>query len=46
MCGSDAEYIRYTQFSGNHPYCDKHAKLERDFGQCDYQYFMWMKIKR
>jgi hypothetical protein len=23
--------MRYTQFAGNHPFCDKHAELETDF---------------
>jgi hypothetical protein len=27
--------MRYTQFAGNHPFCDKHAELETDFGSED-----------
>ena len=32
--------MRYTQFAGNHPFCDKHAELESDFNDGD-----WEKIK-
>lgn len=42
-CDRDADWIRSTQFAGDHPYCDKHARLESDWGQGDsYQY--WVKI--
>jgi hypothetical protein len=27
--------MRYTQFAGNHPFCDKHAELETDFNDGD-----------
>lgn len=30
-CKNPVNYIRYTQFAGNHPFCDKHAKKEKDF---------------
>jgi hypothetical protein len=32
--------MRYTQFAGDHPFCDKHAELESDFNDGD-----WEKIK-
>jgi hypothetical protein len=32
--------MRYTQFAGNHPFCDKHAELESDFNDGD-----WERIK-
>ena len=33
-------WMRYTQFAGNHLFCDKHAELETDFNDGD-----WEKIK-
>ena len=35
VCGEPATWMRYTQFAGNHPFCDKHAELETDFGSDD-----------
>ncbi|CAB4170472.1 hypothetical protein UFOVP908_65 [uncultured Caudovirales phage] len=29
--------MRYTQFAGNHPFCDKHAELETDFEDGDWE---------
>ena len=34
-CDKLATWMRYTQFAGNHPFCDKHAELETDFGSED-----------
>lgn len=34
-CGSLAKYVRSTQFAGDHPYCEMHAKEESDFMQED-----------
>jgi len=34
--------MRYTQFAGNHPFCDKHAELETDFGSDDVD---WENLK-
>lgn len=34
-------YIRHTQFSGSHLYCEKHAKLEKDFNVNDPSYRNW-----
>lgn len=30
-CDKPATWMRYTQFAGNHPFCDKHAEMETDF---------------
>ena len=35
ICNEPATWMRYTQFAGNHPFCDKHAELETDFGSED-----------
>lgn len=40
-CNKPAEWVRRTQFSGNHPYCDEHARQESDFGKEDNSYFYW-----
>jgi len=42
-CGKPADWIRHTQFSGDHPYCEEHAKAESDFGQED-SYTYWENI--
>ena len=39
-CDKPATWMRYTQFAGNHPFCDKHAELESDFNDGD-----WERIK-
>lgn len=31
-CFEDAAWVRSTQFSGVHPFCDKHAREEKNFG--------------
>lgn len=41
-CGEPAVWVRATQFAGDHPYCEKHAKEEKDFG-CDDSYAYWYK---
>jgi hypothetical protein len=43
-CQAPAEWIRNTQFSGKHHYCDRHARLEKDFNTTDSDYFVWVKI--
>jgi hypothetical protein len=43
LCDKDAEHIRSTQFAGDHPYCDEHARMEDDFGQDD-SYAFWIKV--
>ena len=40
-CNKPAEWVRRTQFSGKHPYCDEHARQESDFGNEDSSYFYW-----
>jgi hypothetical protein len=42
-CGADAVWVRVTQFAGEHPYCDKHAREEEDFEQDD-SYAFWTRI--
>jgi hypothetical protein len=44
MCEKEAEWIRSTQFAGNHPFCDEHARLEEGFMQND-SYEYWYNIK-
>lgn len=43
-CDERATWMRSTQFAGDHPYCEKHAKLEKDFGEND-SYGFWYEIK-
>jgi hypothetical protein len=43
LCGEPAEWVRYTQFSGNHPYCEACAKKEKDFPEGDGSYSSWDK---
>ena len=41
-CDKTAVWTRHTQFAGDHPYCDEHARLEKDFGEDD-SYTFWSK---
>jgi hypothetical protein len=34
-CHGIATWIRHTQFAGDHPFCDSHARIQPDFGNCD-----------
>lgn len=43
-CDKDAEWVRSTQFAGDHPYCDEHARKENDFGEND-SYAYWVELK-
>ena len=43
-CGSPATWVRSTQFAGEHPYCEEHAKKEPDFGEND-SYTFWYEVK-
>jgi len=45
-CTQPATWVRHTQFSGDHPFCEEHARQEKDFGQEDPSYFYWRKITR
>jgi hypothetical protein len=40
MCDEPAVCIRHTQFAGDHPFCEDHAKMEEDFGVND-SYAYW-----
>jgi hypothetical protein len=42
-CAEPATWMRCTQFAGNHPYCEDHAKLEADFNDND-SYLFWERI--
>lgn len=44
VCGADEEWTRHTQFAGDHPYCEHHAKKEDDFGEDD-SYTFWSSKK-
>ena len=39
-CVEKASWIRFTQFAGDHPFCDLHALMEEDFGESD-SYSFW-----
>jgi hypothetical protein len=43
ICGDPAVYIRYTQFAGDHPLCEKHAQEDKDF-MIETSYTSWEKI--
>jgi endogenous inhibitor of DNA gyrase (YacG/DUF329 family) len=43
-CGKPANWIRHTQFAGDHPYCDEHARMEKDFDDMDDSYAYWSKV--
>ncbi len=45
MCQSIAVWVRSTQFSGDHLFCDTCARKEENFGERDSSYFFWEKIK-
>lgn len=38
--------MRWTQFSGNHPFCDEHARQEANFGKEDPSYYFWTEYPR
>lgn len=41
VCKKPTEWVRCTQFSGEHPFCNVHARKERDFGENNASYFCW-----
>jgi len=43
-CDKPACWVRMTQFAGNHPFCDEHARKEENFGKEDPSYFFWKKL--
>lgn len=44
MCSEPATWVRSTQFAGDHPFCEEHAKQEDDFNEND-SYTFWYEIK-
>ena len=44
-CEKEAKWMRSTQFSGDFPYCAKHARAEEDFMKND-SYEFWYRIKQ
>jgi hypothetical protein len=44
MCDKPTDWIRSTQFAGNHPFCDEHARQEQGFGESD-SYEYWYEVK-
>ena len=44
-CGKPAQWVRSTQFAGDHPYCEEHAREEDDFGEDD-SYTYWYKYTK
>lgn len=43
-CNKPAKWIRSTQFAGDHPYCEEHAREEKDFQEND-SYAYWYRIE-
>ncbi len=39
-CGKEADWVRYTQFAGDHPFCDECARKEVDFLE-ENSYHFW-----
>jgi endogenous inhibitor of DNA gyrase (YacG/DUF329 family) len=44
VCDKPATWTRATQFAGNHPFCEEHAREEVDFQDND-SYIYWTKEK-
>ena len=42
-CNKPADWVRSTQFAGEHPYCKEHAEKESDFGEDD-SYTYWYEV--
>jgi hypothetical protein len=45
LCEEPATWERCTQFAGNHPYCEKHAIMESDFGTDDQDTY-WIQLRK
>jgi hypothetical protein len=45
-CSVLAAWVRQTQFSGHHFFCDVHARKQEDFGKEDGSYFFWAKLMK
>lgn len=46
LCANAAVHVRTTQFSGDHLFCEDHARFEEDFGKEDQSYFFWYTYTR
>lgn len=44
-CTQPATWQRCTQFAGNHPYCEHHAKQESDFNDAADSYCFWQELE-
>ncbi len=44
-CDEPATWMRSMQFAGDHPYCDKHARMQNDFEDEPDSYSYWYEIK-
>lgn len=42
-CTQPVRWVRCTQFAGDHPFCEEHAKKEPDFGKEDDNFF-WNEV--
>lgn len=40
ICKKPASWTRCTQFAGDHPFCEEHARAEKGFGESD-SYEFW-----
>ncbi|MFA6082193.1 MAG: hypothetical protein WC773_02115 [Patescibacteria group bacterium] len=45
FCPDTAVWERHTQFTGIHPFCQKHAELESDFGKDGVDNFFWVRVE-
>lgn len=43
-CGEPATWVRRTQFAGDHPFCEKHARNQENFGKSNPGYFFWEQL--
>lgn len=44
-CEEEATWVRDTQFAGKHPYCEKHAMEQPDFGESESGFPLFYKIR-
>ena len=44
ICAEPADWVRKTQFAGDHPFCEEHAKAQPNFGTEDPSYHFWRKL--
>ena len=45
-CDNSAEWVRCTQFAGDHHFCDRCARKERRFGEDVPGQFYWVTIEQ